>query len=226
MAHSPWPWLWPSPHRDCPPPLSSLLPQHSSLKFNYKKARWDDYQSYIVELLPSLDVDSVNILQAARSFSLFLVEAAKASILFGRLGRSPKAWWSQESESAVRERRRARSEAHQSEAHRLRYIDASLGRPQSFLKPNPQPGKQAILICSPVLILVLSLGFSMPSRAKRTASKTPLFPVAVSLLTLPITTPLIFAYIYLKQHLVPRAEPNDSSWMNSGKLAMKMLLPY
>ena len=48
-----------------------------------------------------------------------------ASISFGRLGRSPKAWWSQEAESAVQERRRARSEAHRSEAHRLRYLDAS-----------------------------------------------------------------------------------------------------
>ena len=38
---------------------------------------------------------------------------------------SPKAWWSQEAESAVRERRRARSVAHRSESHRLRYIDAS-----------------------------------------------------------------------------------------------------
>ena len=45
-------------------------------KFNYKKARWDVYQSYIVEHLSSFDVDAVNIYQAARSFSLFLVEAA------------------------------------------------------------------------------------------------------------------------------------------------------
>ena len=72
-------------------------------KFNYKKASWDVYQSYIAEHLPSRDVDALNIHQAARSFYLFLVEAAKASILFGRLGRSPKAWWSQEAESAVRE---------------------------------------------------------------------------------------------------------------------------
>ena len=94
-------------------------------KFNYKKTSWDVYQSYIAEHLPSLDFDALNIHQAAHSFSLFLVEAAKASIPFGRLGRSPKAWWSQEAESAVRERRRARSVAHRSESHRLRYIDAS-----------------------------------------------------------------------------------------------------
>ena len=61
-------------------------------KFNFKKAHWDVYQSYIVEHLPSLDVDSGNIHQAARSLSLFLVEVAKASVPFGRLGRFPKAW--------------------------------------------------------------------------------------------------------------------------------------
>ena len=90
-----------------------------------QKNSWDIYQSYIAEHLPSLDFDALNIHQAAHSSSLFLVEAAKASIRFGRLGRSPKAWWSQEAESAVRERRRARSVAHRSESHRLRYIDAS-----------------------------------------------------------------------------------------------------
>ena len=39
---------------------------------------------------------------------------------------------SQEAESAVWERRRACSEAHRSEAHRLRYIDAS-GRASSVI---------------------------------------------------------------------------------------------
>ena len=108
------------------PPLSPVrLPNTRPPKFNYKKASWDIYQSYIAEHLPSLDFDALNIHQAAHSFSLFLVEAAKASIPFGHLGRSPKAWWSQEAESAVRERRRARSVAHRSESHRLRYIDAS-----------------------------------------------------------------------------------------------------
>ena len=84
-----------------------------------------------------------------------------------------------------------------------------VGRPQSFRESNPQPGKPSVLICPSALILVLSLGSSMPSRAKRTPPKTLLFPVAVSLLTLPITMPLIFAHIYLKQHPVPRAEPKS-----------------
>ena len=61
------------------------------------------FTNHILLSISPLDVDAVNIHQAARSFSLFLVEAAKAFIPFGRLGRSPKAWWSQEAESAVRE---------------------------------------------------------------------------------------------------------------------------
>ena len=55
-----------------------------------KKNSWDIFQSYIAEHLPSLDFDALNIHQAAHSSSLFLVEAAKASIPFGRLGRSPQ----------------------------------------------------------------------------------------------------------------------------------------
>ena len=74
-----------------------------------------------------------------------------------------------------------------------------VGRPQSFLEPNPQPGKPPGLICHFIMILVLSSGSSMPSRAKRAPPKTLLFPVAVPLLTLPITMPLIFAHIYLKR---------------------------
>ena len=72
-----------------------------------------------------MDVDAFNIHQAARSFSLFLIEATKASIPFGHLGRSPKAWWFQEAESAVRKRWRARSVAHRSESHCLRYREGA-----------------------------------------------------------------------------------------------------
>ena len=137
----------------------------------------------------------------------------------------PKAWWSQEAESTVRERRRDRSEAHRSEAHRLRYIDASRRAYSVISRAKSATWQTTCSNLSPRSDLVLTSGFSMPSRAKRTPPKTLLFPVAVPLLTLPITMPLIFAHIYLKRHPVPRAEPNDSSWMNSGKLAVRMLLP-
>ena len=53
-------------------PLSPVRhPNTRPSKFNYKKASSDVYQSYIAEHLPSLDLDALNIHQAARSFSLF-----------------------------------------------------------------------------------------------------------------------------------------------------------
>ena len=176
-------------------PLSPVRhPNTRPPKFNYNKASWDAYQSYIAEHLPSLDVDALNIHQAARSFSLFLLKAAKASIPYGYLVRSPKAWWSQETESAVRERQRARSVAHRSESHRLRYIDASRRASSVISSAKSATWKPPVLTCPLVLILVLSSGFSMPSRAKRTPPKTLLFPIALPLLTLPITMPPIFAH--------------------------------
>ena len=49
-------------------PIEIVLPlspfRHPNIrppKFNYEKASWDVYQSYIAEHLPSLDVDAVNI---------------------------------------------------------------------------------------------------------------------------------------------------------------------
>ena len=104
--------------------------------------------------LPSCDVDVVNLHQAARSFSLFLVEAAKASILFGCLGRSPKAWWSQEAESAVRERRRAHSEAHPTSGpFLLRTCSAS---PPRLLQPQcPGNKKRALLIKEETLLEII-----------------------------------------------------------------------
>ena len=132
------------------------------------------------------------------------------SFQFGRLGRSPKTWWSQKAESAVREPWRARSEAHWSEAHRLRFIDASrrassvISRIKSatwqatWFNLFPRSGPRAVFRLLNAI-----------SGKKNTFQD--LFPVAVPLLTLPITIPLIFAHIYLKRHPIPRAESNDSS---------------
>ena len=201
-------------------------PNNRPPKFNYKKARWDVYHSYIADHLPSLDADAVNIHQAARSFSLLLVEAAKASIPFGRLGRSPKPGGPKkrnlqcENDGGPTPRhtnlRLIASDTCRLYMYTCRdtciHVEANLvGRPQSFLEPNSQPGKPPVLICLPVLILMLPSGFSMPSWAKRTPPKTLLFPVALPLLTLPTIMPRIFAHTNLKQHPVPRAEPNESS---------------
>ena len=37
VAHSPWPWLGPSPHWNCPPPLSSSSTKHTSPQIQLKK---------------------------------------------------------------------------------------------------------------------------------------------------------------------------------------------
>jgi len=88
--------------------------------FNFKKAHCVKLKKFITEHLPPPIKEMQNIHCAARSFSLLLLNAAKASILFGRLGRPPKAWWSKEAELAVRDRWKACSEI-----HRLAYVEAS-----------------------------------------------------------------------------------------------------
>ena len=179
-------------------------PNTCPLKFNYKKARWDVYQYYIVEHLPSFHVDSVNIHQAACSFSLFLVKAAKASIPFGHLGLSPKAWWSQEAESAVREQRRARSVVHRSEAHRLRYIDVSrrassvISRAKSATwqatcsNPSPRSDPRAVFR----LLNAIS--------GKKNTSQGPSFPGCTS----PLDTANHYAS-YLRSHLSQATPPTS-----------------
>ena len=79
-----------------------------------------------------------------------------------------------------------------------------VGRPQSFLEPNLQPGKPPVLTCLPVLILVLSSGFSMPSRAKQNTSQDPSFPDC----TCPLDTANHFAS-YLRSRL-SQATPRSS----------------
>ena len=79
-----------------------------------------------------------------------------------------------------------------------------VGRPQSFLEPNLQPGKPPVLTCLPVLILVLSSGFSMQSRAKKNTSQDFSFPDC----TCPLDTANHFAS-YLRSRL-SQATPRSS----------------
>ena len=65
----------------------------------------------------------------------------------------------------------------------------------------------------------------MPSRANETPPKTLLFPIALALLTLPTTLPLIFAYV-LSQATLRSSRRAERQFMNElGKLAVRMLLP-
>ena len=69
-----------------------------------------------------------------------------------------------------------RSEAHRSEAHHLRYIDAFRRASSVISRAKSATWQATCSNLSPILILVLSSGFSVPSRAKRTPPKTLFFP--------------------------------------------------
>ena len=116
----------------------------------------------------------------------------------------PKAWWSQKAEFAVREHRKARSEAHRSEAHRLRYIDA-FRRASSVISRAKSSSWQAT--CSnlsprsdPCAVFRLLNAIS----SKKNTSQDPSFPVCSS----PLDTANHYAS-YLRSHL-SQATPRTS----------------
>ena len=94
--------------------------------FNFKKARWDGFASYFDSHCPSAqEYSSLSLSSDAALFTSLTFNAAKSSIPFGRIKRSPKAWWSAEVEEAVSERRKAFAAAHRSDEDRKAYISAS-----------------------------------------------------------------------------------------------------
>ena len=108
-------------------PLSPVFrPNERSPSFNFQKARWDGFASYIDSHCPSAEEYwCLSLSSAAALFTSLALNAAKSSIPFGRIKRSPKAWWSAEVESAVSERRKAFAAAHRSDEDRQAYIFAS-----------------------------------------------------------------------------------------------------
>ena len=62
---------------------------------------------------------------AAALFTSLALNAAKSSILLGRIKHHPKAWWSDEVESVVSEKRKTFAAAHRSDEDRQAYISAS-----------------------------------------------------------------------------------------------------
>ena len=95
--------------------------------FNFQKAHWDGFASYIDSYCPSAEeYSSLSLFSAAAAlFTSLALNAAKSSIPFGRIKRPPKAWWSAEVESAVNERRKAFAATHRSDEDRQAYISAS-----------------------------------------------------------------------------------------------------
>ena len=106
-------------------PLSSVFrPNERPPSFNFQKARWDGFASYIESHCPSAEEYS-SLSSAAALFTSLALNAAKSSIPFGRIKRPSKVWWSAEVESAVSERRKAFAAAHRSDKNRQAYISAS-----------------------------------------------------------------------------------------------------
>ena len=108
-------------------PLSpAYRPNERPPSFNFQKARWDDFASYIDSHCPSAEEYlSLSLSSAAALFTSLALNAAKSSIPFGRIKRPPKAWWSAKMEEAVSERRKAFAAAHRSDEDRQAYIFAS-----------------------------------------------------------------------------------------------------
>ena len=108
-------------------PLSPVFcPNERPPFFNFQKARWDDFASYIDFHCPSAEeYSSLSLSSAAALFTSMTLNAAKSSIPFGRIKRPPKTWWSAEVESAVCKRRKAFAAAYRSDEDRQAYISAS-----------------------------------------------------------------------------------------------------
>ena len=107
-------------------PLSPVFRPERPPSFNFQKARWDGFASYIDSHCPSAEeYSSLSFSSAAAHFTSLALNAAKSSIPFGRIQRLPKSWWSAEVEEAVSERCKAFAAVHRSDEDRQAYIFAS-----------------------------------------------------------------------------------------------------
>ena len=86
-------------------PLSAPAPPLRPPSFNFKKADWSLFQSKLSSALSSCPSPSTSAF--IPFFTSSILSSAKASIPFGRVNKGPKAWWSDEVETAVRDRKAA-----------------------------------------------------------------------------------------------------------------------
>ena len=103
-----------------------LSPVYRPPSFNFQKARWNDFASYIDSHCPSPEkYSSLSLSSTAALFTSLALNVAKYSISFDRIKRHPKAWWSAEVEEAISERRKAFAAAHRSDEDRQAYTSDS-----------------------------------------------------------------------------------------------------
>ena len=127
-----------------PIPLSvpfspAFCPNERPPSFNFQKARWNGFASYFDSHCPSAEkYSSLSLSTTVSLFTSLSLNAAKPSIPFGRIKRSPKGWWSAEVETAVSERRKAFAAAHRSEEDRQAYISASRSASSVIIKAKAE----------------------------------------------------------------------------------------
>ena len=94
--------------------------------FNYNKARWNDYLTYIDTHCPTpSNFTTLSLSEATHTFTKLLNDATTSAIPFGGINRPTKAWWSSEVADAAAKRRKAFAKAHCSEEDRQHYIATS-----------------------------------------------------------------------------------------------------
>ena len=132
-------------------PLSPVFrPNEHPPSFNFQKARWDGFASYFDSRYPSAEeYSSLSLSSAAALFTSLALNAAKFSILFGRIKRPPKAWWSAEVEEAISETRKAFAAAHRSDEDRQAYISASLRASSVIMKAKTEAWQMTCSSLSP-----------------------------------------------------------------------------
>ena len=165
--------------------------------FNFQKARWDGFASYIDSHCPSAEEYlSLSLSSAAALFTSLTLNATKSSILFGRIKCPPKDWWSPKVEEAVSERRKAFAAAHRSDEDRQAYISASRRASSVIAKAKAEAWQTTCSSLSPrsnpksVHSLLCSIAGSSSS-----SSSSPNFPNCSS----PRESALVYA-AYLRSH--------------------------
>ena len=114
-------------------PISITIPTspiinsfHRPPSFNYNKARWDEYLTYIDTHCPTpSNFTTLSLSEATHTFTKLLNDAATSAIPFGSINRPAKAWWSSEVADAVAKRRKAFAKAHCPEEDCQHYIATS-----------------------------------------------------------------------------------------------------
>ena len=106
-------------------PISITIPTspiinsfHRPPSFNYNKARWDEYLTYIDTHCPTpSNFTTLSLSEATHTFTKLLNDAATSAIPFGSINRPAKAWWSPEVADAVAKRRKAFANLPSSTSH-------------------------------------------------------------------------------------------------------------